>query len=48
VRYVCCDEAGAVLEASDDVDKEGISFEIGAGDVVGNPFYQARLARSPP
>eukprot|EP00873_Tetraselmis_striata_P017814 jgi/Tetstr1/438078/TSEL_026703.t1 len=40
VRYVCCDETGEVMERSEDAEPEGISFEIGAGDIVGNPFYQ--------
>mmetsp|Transcript_11275 Transcript_11275/g.31968 ORF Transcript_11275/g.31968 Transcript_11275/m.31968 type:complete len:239 (+) Transcript_11275:188-904(+) len=40
IHYVCKDESGEVLESSTESHPEGLSFEIGAGDVTGNPFFQ--------
>lgn len=47
IHYVCLAEDGEVLESSRDEGEEGISFEVGAGDVTGNPFFQVRCGCCP-
>ena len=39
IQFVCRDEQGAILESSYDLN-EPLSFECGAGDMMGNKLFQ--------
>lgn len=40
IHYICRDEAGDVVDDSAN-SEEPVSFEVGAGEVTGNPLFQA-------
>jgi hypothetical protein len=45
IHYICRDEQGAVVDDSSRAE-EPVSFEVGAGEVTGNPLFQVRLTCS--
>ena len=40
IHYICRDEDGNVVDDSAD-SEEPVSFEVGAGEITGNPLFQA-------
>lgn len=42
IHYVCRDEQGAVVDDSSRAE-EPVSFEVGAGEVTGNPLFQVPM-----
>ena len=42
IHYICRDEEGAVVDDSSRAE-EPVSFEVGAGEVTGNPLFQVRM-----
>ncbi len=40
IHYICRDEEGNVVDDSTD-SEDPVSFEVGAGEITGNPLFQA-------
>lgn len=41
IHYICRDEDGNVVDDSAESEDHPVSFEVGAGEITGNPLFQA-------